>query len=441
MFRPADRPRTRVLARGVDFPEVDIAEVWENALVFAARGWIAARASTRTPCVEFEVRTNPIWPMPGLLPALEGLLRGGKTLGLVSNAQFYTPQALWALLGRSVEQLGFAADLQFYSYQYRRAKPSAELYRLAAAALQRRGIPAGRALYVGNDMRNDVAPAARLGFRTALFAGDARSLRADGRSVCMRRDLAVTDLGTPRLRLICNLSALERTVMGRRIGFVSTRFAGTDGVSESAKGAGLVALPAFSFGMGAVNATRTPACSSRGLLAYPTTSDQLSAFALDAGCRKSRGGSYEQSEHLKNTLYGSSSDRDRHPDRRERPLHPDARAVRGADAFHHRNRTPTIAHHHDFYWERTRFSVNAINDIRHTFPPTSTAIRRRSTRCRRSSWRWQGRFLDPDSQRPRFRAAAPTRRLRLRIRNDLGLAPTTSSSCSRRGRASEGIEH
>jgi glycosyltransferase involved in cell wall biosynthesis len=31
---------------------------------------------------------------------------------------------------------------------------------------------------------------------------------------------------------------------------------------------------------------------------------------------------------------------------------------------------PTIAHHHDFYWERTRFSINAVYDyLRMAFPP------------------------------------------------------------------------
>ena len=31
---------------------------------------------------------------------------------------------------------------------------------------------------------------------------------------------------------------------------------------------------------------------------------------------------------------------------------------------------PTLAHHHDFYWERTRFSVNAVSDyLRMSFPP------------------------------------------------------------------------
>jgi len=32
--------------------------------------------------------------------------------------------------------------------------------------------------------------------------------------------------------------------------------------------------------------------------------------------------------------------------------------------------TPTIAHHHDLYWERIRFSINSVNDyIRTAFPP------------------------------------------------------------------------
>lgn len=37
---------------------------------------------------------------------------------------------------------------------------------------------------------------------------------------------------------------------------------------------------------------------------------------------------------------------------------------------------PTIAHHHDFYWERVRFSVNAIGDyLRMAFPPNLPNIK------------------------------------------------------------------
>jgi glycosyltransferase involved in cell wall biosynthesis len=36
---------------------------------------------------------------------------------------------------------------------------------------------------------------------------------------------------------------------------------------------------------------------------------------------------------------------------------------------------PTIAHHHDFYWERTRFLVNAVSDyLRMAFPPNLPSI-------------------------------------------------------------------
>jgi glycosyltransferase involved in cell wall biosynthesis len=36
---------------------------------------------------------------------------------------------------------------------------------------------------------------------------------------------------------------------------------------------------------------------------------------------------------------------------------------------------PTIAHHHDFYWERTRFLVNAVGDyLRMAFPPNLPSI-------------------------------------------------------------------
>lgn len=37
---------------------------------------------------------------------------------------------------------------------------------------------------------------------------------------------------------------------------------------------------------------------------------------------------------------------------------------------------PTIAHHHDFYWERQRFQVNCVNDyLAAAFPPTLPSVR------------------------------------------------------------------
>jgi putative hydrolase of the HAD superfamily len=118
-------------------------------------------------------------------------------MGIVSNAQFYTRELFPALLERSTDDCGFAADLQIYSYEQGFAKPGQYLYRLAAQRLATRGIVPSEALYVGNDMLNDIAPAQRAGFRTALFAGDARSLRLraeDPQVDGIRPDLVVTRL-------------------------------------------------------------------------------------------------------------------------------------------------------------------------------------------------------------------------------------------------------
>ena len=57
---------------------------------------------------------------------------------------------------------------------------------------------AGSTRGLGNDMLNDIYPARNVGFQTALFAGDKRSLRLrteDPRCRDLTSDLVVTDLG------------------------------------------------------------------------------------------------------------------------------------------------------------------------------------------------------------------------------------------------------
>ena len=59
------------------------------------------------------------------------------------------------------------------------------------------GVSPHAVLYVGNDMLNDMLPAAAAGFQTALFAGDARSLRlreTDPRCIDVSPDIVLTDL-------------------------------------------------------------------------------------------------------------------------------------------------------------------------------------------------------------------------------------------------------
>jgi putative hydrolase of the HAD superfamily len=101
------------------------------------------------------------------------------------------------LLDQTPVDLGFEPELQFYSFRHLRAKPDPFLYQLASKALAKRGIRAEKVLYVGNDMLNDVRAAATVGFRTALFAGDRRSLRwrtGDPRLGGSQPDVVLTDL-------------------------------------------------------------------------------------------------------------------------------------------------------------------------------------------------------------------------------------------------------
>lgn len=183
--------------RGIDYPEVDIVEVWRGLLERAEIGEPFDAVRLRRLAVEFELRANPTWPMPNCLQTLERLNRAGVTLGIVSNAQFFTRLLFPAHLDRSIESLGFREELSLFSYEHLRAKPGLWLYERLVERLSHVGIEPHQVLYVGNDMRNDVWPAARLGLRTALFAGDQRSLRlreSDAEVQGLRPDVIIQDL-------------------------------------------------------------------------------------------------------------------------------------------------------------------------------------------------------------------------------------------------------
>jgi putative hydrolase of the HAD superfamily len=169
--------------RGISHPEVDIEEIWRLTLSTLSEG-----ASSATPrldaeqirrvAVEFECRTNPVWPMPHAAWCLKTLHESGIKLGVLSNAQFYTKELFPALLGGTANTFRFVPELQFYSFEFGFAKPGLQLHAAARAALASLDIRPEETLCVGNDLVNDIAPAVQLGFRTALFAGDQHSLRA-----------------------------------------------------------------------------------------------------------------------------------------------------------------------------------------------------------------------------------------------------------------------
>jgi putative hydrolase of the HAD superfamily len=197
LVRAIESSHRRSREQGVDYPEVDILSVWAELLT--GLGLAVDAASVQRVAVEYELRSNPVWPMPGLAELLAALAARPLVVGIVSNAQFYTPLMLHAFLGRDLAAAGVDPACCAWSYRHGVGKPSLGIYRPALDALRDRySITPGQVLYIGNDIRNDIWPADRLGCRTALFAGDARSLRLredDERLSDVKPDRVVTALG------------------------------------------------------------------------------------------------------------------------------------------------------------------------------------------------------------------------------------------------------
>ena len=170
--------------------------------------------------------------------------------------------------------------------------------------------------------------------------------------------------------------------MPERIGFISTRFAGTDGVSlESAKWAqALWDYRHTSFWYAGL-LDRDPQislCVPEAFFGYRENewiNDQLWGHHHRSSLVTSR--IRDLAEYLKNTLYEFVSRFDLGllivENALSIPMHvPLGIAI---TEFLAETRIPAIAHHHDFYWERTRFSVNSVLDyLDMAFPPRNSDL-------------------------------------------------------------------
>ena len=190
-FAAIENEHQNLKKAGNDHPEIKIEEIWKQVLNVQKLDQAKAFA------VEFEMIANPVYPMPHLKETLYACSQKKISLGIISNAQFYTPLLMEWLLDCNLTNLGFDPELVIFSYQHQQAKPSLFLFRFAVAQLKKNRIPEKAVLYLGNDMLNDIYPAHAVGFNTALFAGDARSLRLrakDPKCKNLSPDLIITEL-------------------------------------------------------------------------------------------------------------------------------------------------------------------------------------------------------------------------------------------------------
>ncbi len=165
--------------------------------------------------------------------------------------------------------------------------------------------------------------------------------------------------------------------MLQRVGFISTRFAGNDGVSlESIKWARVLEDSGHRIFWYAGRLDRDPAislCIPEAHFAFPENQwineriwGRTHRSALVS--RRIR----DMAEYLKHTIYEYVRMFDINVLVVENALTVPMHVPLGAAISEYLAEThqPCIAHHHDFYWERERFSVNAIPDyLDSSFPP------------------------------------------------------------------------
>ena len=188
---------------GVDFPEVEISKVWKKIIDSLSNTQTLTNPEVdldqiRRLALEYECRVNPVFPMPGSREIIRKIKDRGRMLGIVSNAQFYTPLLFPAFFNETAEECGFDPDGCIWSFKELKAKPSKALFQKAGKILREKyNIGLGETVYVGNDMLNDIYCAKQAGCKTVLFAGDQRSLRLrenDERCLAIQPDAVITSL-------------------------------------------------------------------------------------------------------------------------------------------------------------------------------------------------------------------------------------------------------
>lgn len=195
--------------KGEKYPEIPQEKVWEGIIKKLMQNEYVINTSFYGPIEEYAVKIAYFYhrslqvaaPGKGATEAVLELKAMNVWQGLLADGQVYSPLEL---------QRGLAAQdpmcvLDFCIPQSRRVlssgvkarKPSERLFKEMLRRLRDAGIEPGETLHVSNDLPNDLVPAKRHGFLTALYAGDRHSLRAPPELIndkSLRPNLLLTDL-------------------------------------------------------------------------------------------------------------------------------------------------------------------------------------------------------------------------------------------------------
>ena len=179
---------------GEKYPEVQSERVWEDIVkklfqkdyAFDAGVYGSLNEFVKKVAYFFHASIQGCGAYPGAAEAIRAVSEAGKLQGLLADGQCFTPAQLLRALRQQDPAFELSdhlpPDLRVLSAEQKARKPSETLFRAAVEALAARGLRPAEVLHVGSDLVRDLAPAKKLGMKTALFAGDKASLAADRRA-------------------------------------------------------------------------------------------------------------------------------------------------------------------------------------------------------------------------------------------------------------------
>jgi FMN phosphatase YigB (HAD superfamily) len=196
-------------AGGEKYPEVQVERVWDDIVkklfqkdyTFDAATYGSMNEYVKKIAYFYHASIQGAGPYPGAADALKLVADRGVQNGLLADGQCFTAGQLQRCLRQQDPALELDAvippALRIVSSDKRARKPSETLFRAAVQAAMAKGITPGEILHVGSSLTRDIGPAKRLGFRTALFAGDRNSLSATPEQLkdpATRPDVMLTEL-------------------------------------------------------------------------------------------------------------------------------------------------------------------------------------------------------------------------------------------------------
>jgi FMN phosphatase YigB (HAD superfamily) len=171
-------------------PEVQVERVWDDIVkklfqkeyTFDAATYGSMNEYAKKIAYFYHASIQGCGAYPGAAETVNLVAERGISQGLLADGQCFTGGQLQRCIKQ--QDPGFDLDavmplaLRVISGEKKAKKPSETLFKAAIQAATSKGITPSEILHVGSNLARDIAPAKRLGMRTALFAGDRNSLSA-----------------------------------------------------------------------------------------------------------------------------------------------------------------------------------------------------------------------------------------------------------------------